>query len=132
MTRINESIPAAGDASFLSSRQLTDRINQLGDDERLHPAGVSVLSLFYAKFISDEILDTKRSSCPIQMHDDIDVPVFDGRTDQSSGSPVNLVSAWLDGSAVYGMSAEHESLLRSWKNGTLKACDRKRGSSSLS
>ena len=111
--------------AFLSSRQLTDRINQLGDDERLHPNGISVLSLFYAKFISDEILDTKRSSCPIQMHDGINVPIFDGRTDQSSGSPVNLVSAWLDGSAIYGTSAEHESSLRSWQNGTLKACDRK-------
>ena len=59
------------------------------------------------------------------MHDGIDVPIFDGRTDKTSGSPVNLVSAWLDGSAIYGMSAEHENLLRSWQNGTLKACNRK-------
>ena len=75
------------------------------------------------------------------MHKGIDIPVFDGRTDKSrlveinffieihepnfaSGSPVNLVSAWIDGSAIYGMSAEHENLLRSWQNGTLKACDR--------
>ena len=60
------------------------------------------------------------------MHSNVDIPIFDGRTDTTTGNPVNLVTSWIDGSAIYGTSAEHEALLRSWKNGTLKSCDRYR------
>ena len=84
------------------------------NDQRLHPRNLSVFGVFYAKFITDEILDTKKSSCPIKMHrtDGLNIPIFDGSTDKTTGTPVNLASAWLDGSVIYGISAEHESKLR--------------------
>ena len=44
--------------------------------------------------------------------DGLNIPIFDGSTDKTTGTPVNLASAWLDGSVIYGISAEHESKLR--------------------
>ena len=50
----------------------------------------------------------------VKMHttDGLNIPIFDGSTDKTTGTPVNLASAWLDGSVIYGISAEHESKLR--------------------
>ena len=103
---------------FLSSTLTWQRIQEQNDfnsdDQRLHPRNLSVFGVFYAKFITDEILDTKKSACPVKMHtaDGLNIPIFDGSTDKTTGTPVNLASAWLDGSVIYGISAEHESKLR--------------------
>ena len=114
--KINEATNS--NKNFLSSTLTWQRIEEQNefnsDDERLHPRNLSVFGVFYAKFITDEILDTKKSSCPVKMHtaDGLNIPIFDGSTDKTTGTPVNLASAWLDGSVIYGISAEHESKLR--------------------
>ena len=114
--KINEATNS--NKNFLSSRLTWQRIQEQNDfnsdDQRLHPRNLSVFGVFYAKFITDEILDTKKSACPVKMHtaDGLNIPIFDGSTDKTTGTPVNLASAWLDGSVIYGISAEHESKLR--------------------
>ena len=114
--KINEATNS--NKNFLSSTLTWQRIQEQNDfnsdDQRLHPRNLSVFGVFYAKFITDEILDTKKSACPVKMHtaDGLNIPIFDGSTDKTTGTPVNLASAWLDGSVIYGISAEHESKLR--------------------
>ncbi|XP_068579660.1 dual oxidase 1 [Cebidichthys violaceus] len=102
----------------------------------------TVLSLFFGYHVSFEILDSRNPGCPPEFMN-IPVPkgdpVFDptatgkvllpfqrGPWDKESGqSPsnpriqVNLVTAWIDGSSIYGPSTSWSDSLRSFSGGLL-------------
>ncbi|XP_028307207.1 dual oxidase 1 [Gouania willdenowi] len=112
------------------------------------PAGLpsssnrTVLSLFFGYHVAFEVFDSRLPGCPPEFMN-IAVPkgdpVFDpqgsgkvllpfqrGIWDKESGqspsnprTPVNLVSAWIDGSSIYGPSASWCDSLRSFSGGLL-------------
>uniref|UniRef100_A0A3Q2Z4W0 Dual oxidase n=1 Tax=Hippocampus comes TaxID=109280 RepID=A0A3Q2Z4W0_HIPCM len=102
----------------------------------------TVLSLFFGYHIAFEIMNTRTPGCPPEFMN-IPVPkgdpVFDPNatgevllpfqrgpwdkdTGQSPGNPrtqVNLVTAWIDGSSIYGPCNSWSDSLRSFSNGLL-------------
>ncbi|KAG7245489.1 hypothetical protein INR49_010940, partial [Caranx melampygus] len=102
----------------------------------------TVLSLFFGYHVSFEIFDSRTPGCPPEFMN-IPVPqgdpVFDpngtgkvllpfqrGPWDRESGqspsnprSQVNLVTAWIDGSSIYGPSTSWSDSLRSFSGGRL-------------
>ncbi|XP_070687320.1 dual oxidase 1 [Pempheris klunzingeri] len=102
----------------------------------------TVLSLFFGYHVTFEIFDSRTPGCPpefMNIHVPKGDPVFDpsatgkvllpfqrGPWDKESGqSPsnprtqVNLVTAWIDGSSIYGPSASWSDSLRSFFGGLL-------------
>uniref|UniRef100_A0AAV2L6E6 NAD(P)H oxidase (H2O2-forming) n=1 Tax=Knipowitschia caucasica TaxID=637954 RepID=A0AAV2L6E6_KNICA len=102
----------------------------------------TVLSLFFGYHVAFEIFDSRNPGCPPEFMN-IPVPkgdpVFDpsstgkvllpyqrgqyaGETGQSPSNPrtqVNSVSAWIDGSSIYGPSSSWSDSLRSFSGGRL-------------
>ncbi|KAL6106580.1 duox2 [Pungitius sinensis] len=102
----------------------------------------TVLSLFFGYHVSFEMLDSRTPGCPPEFMN-IPVPkgdpVFDpsstgkvllpfqrGPWDKNSGqspsnprTPVNHVTAWIDGSSIYGPSTSWSDYLRSFSGGLL-------------
>ncbi|KAG7468027.1 hypothetical protein MATL_G00138370 [Megalops atlanticus] len=104
----------------------------------------TVLSVFFGYHVVSEIVDSRRSGCPPQfMHIKVPQgdPVFDPNstgntwlpfqrsrwhkdTSQSPNNPrtqVNDVTAWIDGSSIYGSSSSWCDALRSFSGGRLAA-----------
>uniref|UniRef100_A0A3B3VJM4 NAD(P)H oxidase (H2O2-forming) n=1 Tax=Poecilia latipinna TaxID=48699 RepID=A0A3B3VJM4_9TELE len=101
----------------------------------------TVLSLFFGYHVAFEIFDVRTPGCPPQFMN-IKVPkgdpVFDPNatgnvrlpfqrgqwnklSGQSPGNPrVNSVTAWIDGSSIYGPSSSWSDFLRSFSGGLLK------------
>ncbi|KAM9351638.1 dual oxidase 2 [Symphorus nematophorus] len=102
----------------------------------------TVLSVFFGYHVTFEIFDSRTPGCPPEFMN-IPVPkgdpVFDptatgnvllpfqrGSWDKESGqspsnprTPVNLVTAWIDGSSIYGPSTSWSDSLRSFSGGLL-------------
>ncbi|XP_068170354.1 dual oxidase 1 isoform X2 [Antennarius striatus] len=103
---------------------------------------LTVLSLFFGYHVTFEIFDSRTPGCPpefMNIHVPKGDPIFDPTdsgnvllpfqrgpwdkdTGQSPGNPrtqVNLVTAWIDGSSIYGPSASWSDSLRTFSRGLL-------------
>ncbi|CAK8698108.1 unnamed protein product [Clavelina lepadiformis] len=105
------------------------------------PSGKSVFFAFFGQHIGDDMADTRRVTCPneyvnVEIPSDEDgnatidgniIPIYRSRflpnTGTSTNSPrvlSNEVTAWLDGSVIYGVSQSWSEHLRSFKDGKLR------------
>ncbi|CAM9805533.1 unnamed protein product [Lampetra fluviatilis] len=104
----------------------------------------TVLAVFFGQHIVDEIVDTRQVGCPAEFLN-IPIPWNDtafsnspyhvlpfqrSQWDKSTGSapnnprmPVNKVTSWLDGSAIYGCSRSWCHALRTFDRGMLKSSE---------
>ncbi|XP_053175774.1 dual oxidase 1 [Scomber japonicus] len=124
-------------------RRLSRRLNK-GPSGLPSTRNQTVLSLFFGYHVAFEILDSRTPGCPPEfMHIRVPKgdPIFDptatgkvllpfqrGPWDKESGqSPsnprtqVSLVTAWIDGSSIYGPSTSWSDSLRSFSRGLLSS-----------
>ncbi|XP_067090540.1 dual oxidase 1 [Osmerus mordax] len=102
----------------------------------------TVLSVFFGYHVLFEVLDSRQPGCPPEFMNipvpkgdrvfdptgtgEVNLPFQRGVWDKDSSqspnnprTPVNLVTAWLDGSSIYGPSSSWSDTLRTFKGGLL-------------
>uniref|UniRef100_UPI0035900797 dual oxidase 1-like isoform X2 n=2 Tax=Myxine glutinosa TaxID=7769 RepID=UPI0035900797 len=131
---------ARGEPSLPNPRAVSRTIMR-GDHGLPSSSNRTVLSVFFGQHVMDDIVDTRHAGCPVEflnIHVPPQDPVFNSNSssnvmvlfrsqwDKSTGvSPnnprlqTNTVTAWLDGSAIYGSSHVWCSALRTFKDGLL-------------
>uniref|UniRef100_A0A8C4N1D5 Uncharacterized protein n=1 Tax=Eptatretus burgeri TaxID=7764 RepID=A0A8C4N1D5_EPTBU len=131
---------ARGEPSLPNPRAVSRTIMR-GEQGVPSSSNRTVLSVFFGQHVMDEIVDTRRAGCPVEFLN-IYVPpqdpvfnsnsrsnvmvLFRSQWDKSTGVSTsnprlqtNSVTAWLDGSSIYGTSHVWCSALRTFQDGLL-------------
>ncbi|XP_078479863.1 dual oxidase 1-like [Lampetra planeri] len=124
-----------------NARRLSSSVMR-GDSGLPSALNRTVLAVFFGQHIMDEIMDTRREGCPAEFFN-IPIPAGDpafsnspykvlpfqrSQWDKTTGvstnnprTPVNKVTSWLDGSAIYGPSRSWCQALRTFDRGMMRS-----------
>ena len=105
--------------------------NEVFDQEEsiVNERGLSELVTFFGQFIDHDVTFTPMNgaSFPIEVPEDDDVLDIEeiefSRSPSVDGAPVNTITSFIDGSAVYGSDEERADQLRTKERGLLKTGD---------
>ncbi|KAM5172929.1 dual oxidase 1-like isoform 2-T2 [Mantella aurantiaca] len=122
-------------------REISNALTE-GQSSSLSPRNLTVMAVFFGNQVLSEIVSTDMPACPAEFLN-IDIPlgdpVFDpenksnvvlpfqrvqwysdtGKSPNSPRTQVNSVTAWIDGSSIYGPSHSWSDALRSFSGGKL-------------
>ncbi|GFT66944.1 hypothetical protein NPIL_295941 [Nephila pilipes] len=127
------------------SHRLMQELPCNGNNKSYSSTGKNVFMVFFGQFVTEEILNSRRPSCPPDYYN-INVPNaheflvsgrktvpfirsrYEKKSGKSSNNPrkqLNGATAWIDGSAIYGTTRSEAESLRAFVGGLLKSINDK-------
>ncbi|KAM9311860.1 dual oxidase 1-like [Gastrophryne carolinensis] len=125
-----------------NAREISKAVSTASPESSPSPRNLTVLAVFFGYHVLSEIVSTEMTACPaefLNLYIPSGDPVFDpqkkgdvvlpfqrkkwshetGKSPNSPREQINTVTAWLDGSSIYGPSHSWSDALRSFTGGKL-------------